>query len=157
MLRRPSLALVSGTTGRLVGPEDALDPNHWLRDGGEPEAHDPCAATLASRGVGAVVEIGPHASLGPALASTWPDSARDAPADVNAGGAPVVLPGLDPPGTGTPAANGDSGFTEAVASAFEAGLTVSFAGLFAGENRRRVSLPGYPFERRRHWFRGPKG
>ena len=156
VLRRPSLAIVSGTTGRLVGPSDALDPSYWLRDGGEPEAHDPCAATLASRGVGAVVEIGPHASLGPALASAWPDSARDAPAGGSVGVAPVVLPCLDPPGTGAPATNGDSGFAEAVAGAFEAGLSVSFAGLFAGEDRRRVSLPGYPFERRRHWFTAPK-
>ena len=156
VLRRPSLALVSGTTGRLVGPRDALDPSYWLRDGGEPEAHDHYAATLASRGVGAVVEIGPHASLGPALASAWPDSARDAPVDVNAEGTPAVLPCLDPPGTDAPAMNGDSGFAEAVAGAFEAGLSVSFAGLFAGEDRRRISLPGYPFERRRHWFQAPQ-
>ena len=29
-----------------------------------------------------------------------------------------------------------------------------YAGLFAGEARRRISLPGYPFQRRRHWV-GP--
>lgn len=46
-------------------------------------------------------------------------------------------------------AGGDCGFVRAVAGAYEAGLTVSFAGLFAGETRRRVSLPGYPFQRRR--------
>ena len=157
VLRRPSLALVHGTTGRVLGPEEALDANHWLRDGGEPEANGPCAATLASREVGAVVELGPPASVGPALASAWPDSARGAPVDGSGGGAPVVLPCLDAPSIDAPAANGDSGFVEAVAGAFEAGLTVSFAGLFAGEDRRRISLPGYPFERRRHWFRDPKG
>ena len=157
VLRRPSLALVHGTTGRVLGPEEALDTSHWLRDGGAPAANGPCAATLASREVVAVVELGPPASVGPALASAWPDSARGAPEDGSGGGAPVVLPCLDPPGIDAPAANGDSGFVEAVAGAFEAGLSVSFAGLFAGEDRRRISLPGYPFERRRHWFREPKG
>ena len=157
VLRRPSLALVHGTTGRVMGPEEAQDASHWLRDGGEPEANGPCAATLASREVGAVVELGPPASVGPALASAWPDSARGAPVDGSGGGAPVVLPCLDAPSIDAPAANGDSGFVEAVAGAFEAGLTVSFTGLFAGEDRRRISLPGYPFERRRHWFRDPKG
>ena len=39
------------------------------------------------------------------------------------------------------------------AAAYEAGLPVSFAGLFAGEARRRISLPAYPFQRRRHWIR----
>ena len=45
----------------------------------------------------------------------------------------------------------DAGFVKAVARAHEAGLDVSFAGLFSGESRRRVSLPGYPFQRRRYW------
>ncbi|MDE2838208.1 MAG: acyltransferase domain-containing protein [Chloroflexota bacterium] len=44
------------------------------------------------------------------------------------------------------------GFVEAVAGAYEAGLPLSFPGLFAGESRRRVTLPGYPFQRRRHWI-----
>ena len=39
----------------------------------------------------------------------------------------------------------------AVAEAYEAGLPISFDGLFAGETRRRISLPSYPFQWRRHW------
>ena len=50
-------------------------------------------------------------------------------------------------------APGDQVFAEAVSRAYEAGLPVAFAGLFAGEERRRVSLPAYPFQRRRHWIR----
>jgi len=42
---------------------------------------------------------------------------------------------------------------EAVARAYEAGLAIDFRGLFAGEGRRRISLPGYPFQRRRYWVR----
>ncbi len=37
------------------------------------------------------------------------------------------------------------------AAAWEAGSEVSLAGRFAGESRRRISLPGYPFQRRRYW------
>ena len=47
---------------------------------------------------------------------------------------------------------GDATIAEAVAGAYVAGLSVSFAGLFAGESRRRISLPSYPFQRRRHWI-----
>ena len=157
VLRRPSLAFVSGTTGRAVGPEEALDVGCWLQDAGGPEAHGPCAATLASRRMGTILELGPDASLGAMIASAWPDPARGAPADGNANRPPVVvLPCLGPTDIDAPPASRDSGFVEAVARAFEAGLSVSFAGLFAGEDRRRVSVPGYPFERRRHWFQAPK-
>ena len=46
-------------------------------------------------------------------------------------------------------------FVDAVAKAYEAGLNIDFTGLFAGESRRRVSIPGYPFQRRRHWVDEP--
>ena len=37
------------------------------------------------------------------------------------------------------------------AADYEAGLDVNFGALFEGETPRRISLPGYPFQRRRHW------
>ena len=40
---------------------------------------------------------------------------------------------------------------DAVVEAHKAGLPISFDGLFAGETRRRISLPSYPFQWRRHW------
>ena len=40
---------------------------------------------------------------------------------------------------------------QAVAADYEAGRDAAFRELFEGEVRSRVSLPGYPFERRRHW------
>ena len=46
------------------------------------------------------------------------------------------------------------GFVEAVAGAWEAGLGLRFEGLYAGELRRRLSLPTYPFERHRYWVEG---
>ena len=51
-------------------------------------------------------------------------------------------------------ADGEENPVEAVAAAYEAGTQVSFAGLFAGEERRRIAIPGYPFQRRRFWVQG---
>ena len=45
-----------------------------------------------------------------------------------------------------------SDYIRSVARAYEAGLALDFAGLFAGEARRRISVPGYPFQRRSFWF-----
>ena len=100
---------------------------------------DRCVETLAELGVQVVVEIGPDAVLGPMVASAWPESA-------DGDGGPVVLSSLRRD------SQENDDFMAAVASAYEVGLAISFAGLFAGETRRRVSLPGYPFQRRRHWI-----
>ena len=51
------------------------------------------------------------------------------------------------------AGSGDFFFVDAVAGAYEAGLALSFAGLFAGEIRRRIALPDYPFECQRYWIK----
>ena len=56
-----------------------------------------------------------------------------------------------PPRDGT-TPEAETSFIDAVAGVYEAGLDISFEGLFAGEARRRVSLPGYPFQRERHWL-----
>ena len=139
----PSLALVSSVTGRVIESDETLDGAYWRRQADEPVGFDRCVKTLADLGVEVVVEVGPHAVLGPMVAPAWPESADGA-------GAPVVLGSLRRD------SQGDDGFVEAVAGAYEAGLAVSFVGLFAGEARRRISLPGYPFQRRRHWIEASK-
>ncbi|MCY4628950.1 MAG: SDR family NAD(P)-dependent oxidoreductase, partial [Acidobacteria bacterium] len=45
----------------------------------------------------------------------------------------------------------ETGFAEAVSGAYEAGLSISFAGLFTGEHPHRIALPTYPFQRNRYW------
>ena len=142
----PSLALVNNVTGRVVEPGQTLDAAYWRRQAREPVAFARSIRTLSELGVEVVVEIGPHAVLGPMMAMSWPaaDGAED----------PVVLWSLRQP-SGTAGA-GISTFVEAVAGAYAAGLPVCFAGLFTGEARCRVSLPSYPFQRTRHWIQASK-
>ncbi len=144
-LAPPSVVLVSGVTGRTMQPGDVLDGAYWRGQVREPAPFAECVKALAAAEVDAVVEIGPEA-LAPAVVPAWP-----IPVDTGGNrGAPVVLSSL------RRNAASDNGFVEAVAGAYEAGLGVSFAGLFAGESRRRIALPGYPFERRRYWIEAPK-
>ncbi len=56
-----------------------------------------------------------------------------------------------PSGSEDMAGNGNT-WAQAAARAYEVGKTVSFAELFVGEKRRRIPLPGYPFQRRRYWI-----
>ncbi|MDE3261804.1 MAG: SDR family NAD(P)-dependent oxidoreductase, partial [Acidobacteriota bacterium] len=75
-----------------------------------------------------------------------PPGAGSANSELLDGGEIVIEIGPGPAG----------GFIAAVAEAYEAGLDINFAGLFTGETRRRISLPGYPFERRRYWIPEPR-
>ena len=136
----PSLTLINGSTGRPVRPGERLDEAYW-RQTGEPSVFRDCVPALAALSVQALVEVGPPGELGPMAKAHWPTSEE----------APVILSVLQ--GTSdTPAMpQGDGRFADAVARAYEVGLAVSFEGLFSGEMRRRISLPGYPFQRRRHW------
>ena len=157
VFERPPLTLVSAVTGRALESDEALGESSWLRRVHEPAAFGRCAQTLADRGVEVVVEIGPRGGPGAEIASAWPDSGTGAAGQARVAATPLVLSGLQAP-CGDIGVSGDGcGFVEAVARAYEVGLPVSFAGLFAGESRRRIALPRYPFERRRHWIDPPKG
>ena len=144
----PSVPLVSNVTGRLLEQGGVQDPAYWRRHARQPVAFRGCVETLAELGVDAVVELGPHAVLGPMASLAWPESSA-APAALSS----LHRPPRDP---AEPVADGTGGFVEGVAGAYEAGVPLSFAGLFAGESRRRVALPGYPFQRESHWIDAPR-
>ena len=141
-LSPPSISLVDGGDGRVVGSVDQLDMAGWLRQATGPVGFSGSAGALAGLGTGVVVVIGPDPTQGRAIREAWPET----------GAAPTVLSALVGSRGEAQAAETDGGFISAVAGAYEAGVDISFAGLFAGEVRRRISLPGYPFQRRRHWI-----
>ncbi|MYD14175.1 MAG: SDR family NAD(P)-dependent oxidoreductase, partial [Gemmatimonadetes bacterium] len=143
----PSLTVVSNLTGEVVGRGETLDGDYWRRHAREAVAFARGVDTLAGLGVDLVIEIGPRSVLGPMALSAWPESVGTP--------APAVLSSMRPPEGGGAAGGGD-GFVDAVAQAYEAGLPIRFEGLFAGESRRRISLPGYPFQRTRHWLAAPR-
>ncbi len=145
----PTLPFISNLTGRVVEGTDKLDAAYWARQMREPVAFRTCVETLAEIGVDTLLEIGPHGVLGPMATMAWPESAGPA--------GPLVLSSLKRPAKDEkpPAPGSGGGFVEAVARAYEVGLPVDFNGLFAGEARRRISLPGYPFQRQRHWVESP--
>ena len=150
----PSVTLVSNITGRMLEPGETLDASYWRRHARQPVAFRSCVETMAELGVDAVVEIGPHAVLGPIVSMNWPEPAAGAEAVQS----PVVLSSLlrPPRDQEGPPADASGGFMTAAATAYEAGMSISFEGLFNGETRQRVSLPSYPFQWRRHWVETSK-
>ena len=143
----PSLTLVSNVTGQVLESGDLQDSAYWCQHTRKPVAFAPSIETLSNLGVDLIVEVGPHAVLSSMATLAWPDAAS---------GPPVALASLLRPSSKVSQAEADRAFTAAVATAYEAGLPISFAGLFAGEKRRRISLPIYPFQRERHWIETSK-
>ena len=72
-----SLPLVSNVTGRALGQGERMDAAYWRRHARAPVAFRQCVETLAEMGVDAVVEIGPHAILGPVVSMNWPGRGAD--------------------------------------------------------------------------------
>ena len=147
----PSVNFVSNVTGRVVTAGESLDGGYWRRHAREPVAFGTSIGTLARLGIDVLVEIGPQAVLGPMATLAWPE-------DTDGAAHPVVLSSLLRP-SGRDRDWGvepEHAFMAAVSGAYTAGLDIDFAGLFHGEKRRRISLPSYPFQRRRHWIEAPK-
>ena len=120
----PTLPFVGRTGGQALHAGQTPDSAYRL---GRVPASTPIGqwgAALAKLDVDLVVEIGARRAPGPERLADW--------------AAAEEVPGHT--------------FVHSVASAYEAGLPVEFAGLFAGESRCRISLPGYPFQRKRHWI-----
>jgi len=145
----PSLTFVSNLTGAVATPDQPLDAAYWKRQARDAVAFRACVETTAELGVDAIVEVGPHAVLGPMASAIWPQT------EGSATGGAFTVASLRRPSDEAPAPGEDT-FVRAVSAAYEAGLPLRLEGLFAGEARCRIALPAYPFQRRRHWIGAPR-
>ena len=142
----PQITMVSSLSGERVASGTLLDGSYWREQARQPVAFDRCVRKLAELDVDVVIEIGPHGVLTPLVALGWPGEAQ----------APAGFSSLRRPSRDESVADVEGSFMAAVANAYEAGVPLAFEGLFAGEARRRISLPAYPFQRRRHWIEAPR-
>jgi acyl transferase domain-containing protein/acyl carrier protein len=133
----PAIPLVSNVTGRWMTDSEARDPSYWgrhlrrtvhFRDGLELLLEDQDAVLL---------EVGP----GQTLVSLARQLARP-------GANVVALPSLPAPRDG---GEDSSAATETLGRLWAMGLPVHWRGYHREERRRKLSLPTYPFERRRYW------
>ena len=146
-INQPSLTFISNLTGTVIEPEMSLDVSYWTRHAREAVAFASGVRAMAELDIDLVVEIGPHDVLGTMATLAWPESLSGQ----GVSEVPVVLSSLRRPPRDGSSPDPESSFIDAVAEAYEAGLDISFDGLFAGETRHRISLPSYPFQRERHW------
>jgi phthiocerol/phenolphthiocerol synthesis type-I polyketide synthase E len=123
-LRAPRIPFVSNVSGTWIRPEEATDPAYWARQLRHPVRLAEGFRTVADYPV--LLELGPgHTLCGIARRNLVPG---------------VVTPALDDP-------------IGALGQLWLSGADVDWAAFDAGEHRRRVAAPTYPFERRRYWVK----
>ncbi|GAB2793943.1 type I polyketide synthase [Amycolatopsis magusensis] len=132
--RPPTMPYVSTVTGTWITDEEAASPDYWARHMLATVRFSDGVATLQATPPRALLDIGPGSTLF-SMAKQHPM------ADT-----PVVAT--------FPTRRDIDPLTPALAGLWAAGVTVDW-NAYHGERRcRRVPLPTYPFERRRHWVDG---
>jgi acyl transferase domain-containing protein/thioesterase domain-containing protein/acyl carrier protein len=133
-LHAPQITYHSSVTGAPITTAEATDPAYWARHLRATVRFSPGLVAVAEGRT--LLEVGPGRAL-TALARQHGLSA---------------IPTLG--GAGNRASDVET-LLGALGQLWIAGARVDWSGVRAGESRRRVSLPTYPFERQRHWIELP--
>ncbi len=129
----PRIAFYSTVTGRR---ELALaGPAHWVRNMRDPVAFAEVVERLVSDGTNLFLEVGPHPALTPHVAEAL---------DEGRGQAPTAY-------CMRRATDDRHGLLAAAATLYVQGIDPDWSRL-TGAPDRRWSLPGYPWQRQRHWL-----
>jgi acyl transferase domain-containing protein len=132
----PRLQWVSCVTGDWITPKQALDPEYWVQQLRRPVRFSDGVRLLAKNPDQVLLEVGPGHTL-----SSLVRQHRDRPAGQS------VVTSLGPDWE-----RDVPSLLEAAGRLWTCGVKLDWAALHGHERRRRIPLPTYPFERRRHWI-----
>ncbi len=142
-LSPPGIPFLSNVTGTWITASEATDPAYWGRHLCQAVRFGPCLDELRKNPARVLLEVGPGLSLTTLALQT-----------VGEEPAPLALPTLRPSYDRQP----DSAFLlGALSRLWLAGLSPDWAEHAGrtGVRRNRLTLPTYPFERRRFWIDAP--
>ena len=142
-LNAPTIPFYSSLTGLPITPEQAQDPQYWAQQLRGAVRFGPAVGHLVHTPGVVLLECGPGQNLTTSARQTLADPTVDARGAVTIASLPhaAVTDADDAEHLGT-----------AIARLFVAGVELDTRRFTAGESRARVSLPGHPFARIRHWL-----
>ncbi len=136
-LRAPALPFVSTVTGKPITEREATDPGYWSRHARATVQFSQAVRWLIENQYDVFLECGPRATL-----------CSLARKQFTAEPASVAVPSL----ADSHAENAEwATMLFALGALWQNGVSVDWDAFYAHEARRRVPLPGYPFERQRYW------
>jgi acyl transferase domain-containing protein/NADPH:quinone reductase-like Zn-dependent oxidoreductase/SAM-dependent methyltransferase/acyl carrier protein len=131
-LAPPRRSVISSVTGQQMTAGEAVDPAYWRKQIRQTVQFEAALTSVAAQGCGAWIETGPGATL-LGLARQL-DLERQS-----------VTPSL------RKAKSETLQLQEAIAALWVNGVPLAWDSCEKGRQHRRISLPTYPFQRRRHW------
>jgi acyl transferase domain-containing protein/2-polyprenyl-3-methyl-5-hydroxy-6-metoxy-1,4-benzoquinol methylase/acyl carrier protein len=139
-LGQPSLPYLSSLTGTWITAGQAADPGYWARQLREPVRFADGLDELSHQRDAVLLEVGPGRTL-TTLARR------------HLGPAVTALATMPHARAGQP---GHAVLLGAVGALWARGARIDWEATHRGQPRRRVPLPGYPFERQRYWIGPPR-
>jgi amino acid adenylation domain-containing protein len=137
-LNAPKIPYVSGVTGTWITADQATDPQYWARHAREAVQFSAAVRELQKNPEAILLEVGPGNVL-----TTLVRQHGVMPASQ------VVVSSLSDGFSG----EGDyAALMTAVGALWLTGERPDWPAFYRQENRQRVSLPTYPFERKRYWL-----
>ncbi|HET7695322.1 MAG TPA: SDR family oxidoreductase [Vicinamibacterales bacterium] len=134
-LRAPQRRFISNVTGTWITDQQATSPAYWAQQLRAPVMFAAGVQTLVDAGFDFLLEVGPGRTLATLARAQAPDVAVAA-----------SLPGAQDP------LSDHEVLLDALGRVWGRGAEIDWTAFYAGERRRRVPLPTYPFERQRHWI-----
>jgi pimeloyl-ACP methyl ester carboxylesterase/malonyl CoA-acyl carrier protein transacylase len=136
----PTLGFVSTRTGKRVEADELLDPEYWVEQLRHEVRFAQAVSTLGALGVDAFVEIGPGRTLAGMAESCVEDEVR-ARALFS-----TILRRSQPD---------SESVARVLGELFSRGVEIDWQAVFEPWSPQQVSLPSYPFQRRRYWLDAP--
>lgn len=137
----PTIPYLSGVTGAWITEAEALDPAYWARHFRQGVRFSHAVEQLREKENCILLEVGPGNVLATLARQHAPKVADQ-----------IVVSSLT---DGTPNSTEASALYQALGWLWLGGVPLDWAKFYANERRLRVSLPTYPFQRKRFWLETP--
>jgi amino acid adenylation domain-containing protein len=134
-LRKPTKPFISNVTGRRISDQEATDPKYWASHLRQTVRFADGVGELLRDAEYLLLEVGPGQTLSPM-------ARQQAGKTANA----TILSSF-----AAAQGNETAALLEALGRLWLAGQKVNWSAFYRHEKRQRITLPTYPFERKRYW------
>ncbi|HET8839891.1 MAG TPA: beta-ketoacyl synthase N-terminal-like domain-containing protein, partial [Ktedonobacteraceae bacterium] len=144
-LREPRIPYISALTGTWITGEEATDTAYWMEQARQIPSFAGSTALLSREPELVLLEIGVGQELSLAL-KQHPLCHKEQLSRILACCPTVADASVEP-----------SALLTTLGKLWLAGVSIDWQGFYARQQRRRLPLPTYPFERQRYWIEPKKG
>ncbi len=136
-LKAPQVPFVSNVTGTWITSDEATSPDYWARHLRQTVRYSDCIEELLKEPNRVLLEVGPGSTFS-TLVKQHPGKKKEQ----------IILSSIRHP---KEKASDTTYILNTLGQLWLAGIRVDWSGFYENENRHRLPLPTYPFERERYW------